>query len=78
MTKAKLKALARKSIKEGVAEVQDANGNPYFAYVMPVRDGMRFFTVIMDEDIAELNKSRLVDILVSDAESILRSPVMTV
>lgn len=68
MTKHKLKSLAAQSLKAGPAITHDEHGNEYFAYVMYLREGMRYGIVVVDEDIVNLN-GQSVDIMIAEAQA---------
>lgn len=55
MTHKQLRKLVRESIKAGPAITQDANGNDYLAYVIFIRNGLKYAVVTIDKDIADLN-----------------------
>lgn len=55
MTLKQLKRIATKSLKDGPVITEDSNGNIYQAYIVFLREGLKYRVVVIDKDIVDLN-----------------------
>ena len=51
--------LAKDSIKPGPVIAYDDNDNGYLAYVVFVREGLRYCTIVIDKDIVDLSGNKM-------------------